>query len=251
LKCGLIGRKLSHSYSPQIHSLISDYEYKLYELEPDDLESFMKTNDLDAFNVTIPYKKDVIPYCNKLSDGAKKIGAVNTIVKEKDGTLSGYNTDYYGFLYMLNSANVVVKGKKAIVLGSGGASLTCQVVLKDLGASEVVVISRNGENNYNNLHKHFDSHIIVNATPVGMYPNVDNSPLDLTNFKQCETVLDLIYNPAKTKLLQQADEISINNANGLAMLVAQAKKAYELFTDSCIDDSIIEKILKEFKIWKF
>ena len=248
MKCGLIGRKLSHSYSPQIHSYFSDYEYKLYELEPNELESFMKSNDLDAFNVTIPYKKDVIPYCNKLSVGAERIGAVNTIVKEKDGKLSGYNTDYYGFLYMLNSTDVDVKGKKAIILGSGGASLTCQVVLKDLGASEVVVISRNSENNYNNLNKHFNAEVIVNATPVGMYPNIENSPIDLTDFKQCEAILDLIYNPVKTKLLKQADELNINNANGLSMLVAQAKKAYELFTDSCIDDSIIENILKDLEI---
>ena len=247
MKFGLLGRKLSHSYSPQIHSYLHNHEYKLYEVEPENLDAFVKSNELDAFNVTIPYKKDIITYCNKLSETAKKIGAVNTVVREKDGTLTGYNTDYFGFLYMINSTNVDVKDKKAIILGSGGASLTCQCVLKDLGAN-VVVISRNSINNYDNLYKHFDAQIVVNATPVGMFPNINNSPVDLNDFKECKAVLDLIYNPAKTKLLKQADELNINNANGLSMLVAQAKKASEYFTNSTIDDSIIEKILKEFKI---
>ena len=247
MKCGLIGRKLSHSFSQQIHSYFSDYDYKLYELEPKELELFLKSNDLDAFNVTIPYKKDVIPYCDRLSETAKKIGAVNTIVKGKDGTLTGYNTDYYGFLYMLKTTNIDVKCKKAIVLGSGGASLTCQCVLRDLGA-QVVVISRNGENNYDNLYKNYDAQIVVNTTPVGMYPEINDSPIDLSVFKECEVVLDLIYNPTETKLLQQANELKINNINGLSMLVAQAKKACEIFTNSCIDNSIIEKILKDIKI---
>ncbi len=248
MKCGLLGRKLGHSYSPQIHSFLNEYEYKLYEVEPEDLDKFMKSTELDAFNVTIPYKKDVIPYCNKLSDGAKKIGAVNTIVREKDGTLTGYNTDYDGFIHMIKTANVDVSGKKAIILGNGGASLTCQCVLKDLGASEVVVFDKEGATSYDDIHLHYDAKIIVNATPVGMYPNVDASLIDLTNFKECEAVLDLIYNPEKTKLLQQAQELGMNIANGLIMLIAQAKKACEYFTSTQIDDSIIEKISKELKI---
>ena len=247
MKCGLLGRKLSHSFSPQIHSFLSDYEYKLYEVEPDDLEVFMKENDLDAFNVTIPYKKDVIKFCDKLSVEAQRLGAVNTVIKENDGTYSGYNTDYYGFLYMIKSSNIQVKGKKSIVLGSGGASQACQSVLNDLGA-DVVVISRLGENNYDNLYKHYDAKIIVNATPVGMYPNVDDCLIELANFKKCEAVLDLIYNPSKTKLLQQAEQQGITFANGLVMLIAQAKKACEFFEGRELEDSIISKIEKELMI---
>ena len=247
MKCGLLGRKLSHSFSPQIHSFLSDYEYKLYEVEPDDLEVFMKENDLDAFNVTIPYKKDVIQFCDKLSVEAQRLGAVNTVIKENDGTFSGYNTDYYGFLYMIKSLNIQVKGKKSIVLGSGGASQACQCVLNDLGA-DVVDISRLGENDYDNLYKNFDAQIIVNATPVGMYPNVDDCLVELANFKKCEAVLDLIYNPSKTKLLQQAEQQGITFANGLVMLIAQAKKACEFFEGRELEDSIISKIEKELVI---
>lgn len=246
MKCGLIGRKLSHSYSPQIHSYFADYDYKLYEVEPENLKSFVLNSDLDAFNVTIPYKKDVLMLCDEVSDTAKTIGAVNTVVK-KNGKIYGYNTDYYGFLYMLNSTNVEVKGKKAIVLGSGGASLTCQAVLNDLGA-KVVVISRNGKDNYNNIDKHYDAQIIVNSTPVGMYPNIDDKPIDLVGFNKCEVVLDLIYNPDKTMLLKQADKLKISNINGLSMLVAQGKKASEIFNSTIIEEKIIEKLLKEFKI---
>ena len=248
MKCGLLGRKLSHSFSPQIHSFLSDYEYKLYEVEPDDLEKFMKENDLDAFNVTIPYKKDVIPYCDKLSVEAQKIGAVNTIVREEDGSLTGYNTDFYGFMYMIERSRAQVKGKKVAVLGNGGASLTCQCVLKDLGAKEIVVFDLKGENTFDDLYKHYDAQIIVNSTPVGMYPNVDDCLVELANFKKCEAVLDLIYNPSKTKLLQQAEQQGITFANGLVMLIAQAKKACEFFEGRELEDSIISKIEKELVI---
>lgn len=248
-KFGLLGRKLSHSYSPQIHSFFYENEYKLYEKEPELLEEFLRSGELDGMNVTIPYKKDVIPFCSKLSETAEKIGAVNTIVKEADGSLTGYNTDYYGFLYMINSAGVDVKGKKAIVLGDGGASLTCQTVLRDLGVSSLDVISLySEENNYDNIYKHYDAQIIVNATPVGMYPKVDESIIDLKPFNKCEAVFDLIYNPKKTMLLKQADEMGIRNSNGILMLIAQAKKSAEFFINSSIDDNIIEKIAKELKV---
>lgn len=244
-KFGLLGRKLGHSYSPQIHKFFYDNEYLLYEKEPDEVENFLKSGLLDGMNVTIPYKKTVIPFCDKLSKTAQKIGAVNTIVKEPDGTLTGYNTDYCGFEYMIKSAGADIKGKKAIVLGNGGASLTCQCVLKDLGASEIVVFDIVGEHTYEDLPNHYDGEIIVNATPVGMYPNVDDSITDLKPFKNCECVLDLIYNPKKTKLLKQADELGIKNANGILMLISQAKKSAEFFTGEKIDDSIIERIAKE------
>lgn len=248
MKCGLLGRKLDHSYSPQIHSFLGDYEYKLYEVEPEDLPAFMNSGELDAFNVTIPYKKDVIPFCKRLSDSAEKIGAVNTIVKEKDGSLTGYNTDYYGFVSMIAHSGAVIKDKKAIVLGNGGASLTCQCVLKDMEASEIVVFDLVGENTFDDLYKHYDAEVIVNATPVGMYPNINDCLVDLKNFTKCGAVLDLIYNPSKTKLLLQADELNIPNANGLLMLIAQAKKASEFFTGTKIDDRIIEKIARELKV---
>lgn len=249
-KFGLLGRKLSHSYSPQIHKFFDNYEYKLYEKEPEELNKFLTCCELDGMNVTIPYKKDVIKYCSSLSKQAEKIGAVNTLVKNSDGTFKGYNTDYFGFLYMIKSINAKIKSKKAIVLGTGGASLTCQAVLEDLEAKEIVVISRNGENNYNNIDKHFDAQVIVNATPVGMYPNIDNSIIDLACFENCETVLDLIYNPEKTMLLKQAEELSLNYSNGLSMLIAQAKQSAEYFLDKTIDDKIIEEISKELKLWR-
>lgn len=241
MQCGLLGRKLGHSYSPQIHSYLGEYPYDLFEQEPDQLKSFFENADFSAINVTIPYKKDVIPYCHELSDVARKLGSVNTIVKRSDGTLIGHNTDYFGFLSMVERSGLQVSGKKVLVLGSGGASVTVVAVLEALGAN-VVVISRTGENNYANLHRHFDAYAIVNTTPVGMYPNVDDSPVDLKGFANLRGVLDLIYNPARTRLLQQAEEMGLIAHNGLWMLVAQAKESAEWFTGKSIDDEIIPEI---------
>ncbi len=239
--CGLLGRKLGHSYSPQIHAKLWDYEYRLFEAEPEKLEDFLKNGDFQGINVTIPYKKDVIPHLTCLSDIAKRIGSVNTVVRKADG-LYGYNTDQYGFMYMVKRTGVDVSGKKAIVLGSGGASLTVIDVLRELGASEIVVISRTGENNYENISRHYDAEIIVNATPVGMYPNNGECKLDLSKFTQCLCVLDIVYNPSLTGLLLQAEKLGIPFENGLSMLVAQAKRASELFTDTVIPDSVIPEI---------
>ena len=250
MEFGLLGRKLSHSYSPKIHTFFGNYKYELIEKEPENLAEFFENKDFLGINVTIPYKKDVIKYCDELSPIASKIGAVNTIVN-KNGKLYAHNTDYFGFSYMIKKAEIDVKNKKAIVLGSGGASVTCCAVLKDLGACEVVVISRKGENNYNNIGKHFDAEIIVNATPVGMYPNVNESIIDLADFKNCEGVLDLIYNPDKTLLLKQAERLNIKFSNGLSMLIAQAKESAEWFLDKKIDNEIIEQAEKELKLWKF
>ena len=191
--------------------------------------------------MTIPYKKDVIAHLTYLSDIAKRIGSVNTIVRKADG-LYGYNTDQYGFMYMVKRTGVDVTGKKAIVLGSGGASLTVIDVLSELGASEIVVISRAGENNYENISRHYDAEIIVNATPVGMYPNNGECKLDLSKFTKCICVLDIVYNPSLTELLLQAEKLEIPFENGLSMLVAQAKRAAELFTDTVISDSVIPEI---------
>lgn len=241
-KCGLLGRKLGHSYSPQIHSMLADYEYLLYEKEPEELEAFLKSGEFDGLNVTIPYKKSVIPYCDELSDTARKIGSVNTLVRREDGTLYGDNTDAFGFEALLHHSGISAENKKCLVLGTGGAAVTVCAVLEDLGAKEVITISRSGDNNYENIAKHSDAHIIVNATPVGMYPNNGQSPLDLSIFKNCCGVLDVVYNPARTALLLQAEEMGIPNACGLYMLVAQAKKSSEDFTGSSIAESEISRI---------
>ena len=240
MKCGLLGRKLGHSYSPEIHSYLGDYSYKLFEKEPEELEEFLKYGDFSAINVTTPYKKTVIPYLDDLSDRAKKLGAVNTIVR-RNGMLIGHNTDYFGFETMLRTSGVQIAGKKVLVLGSGGASNTAVAVLQEHGGN-VVIISRTGENNYNNLHLHEDAAMIVNTTPVGMYPNVGASPIDLTLFDRLEAVLDVVYNPARTQLLLDAQSRGIKTMNGLLMLVAQAKEASEWFTDSTIHDEKIKTI---------
>ena len=239
-RAGLIGRKLSHSFSPQIHAELADYDYTLFELEPDDVGTFLQNGSFDATNVTIPYKKTVMPYLAEISDEAQKIGSVNTITRTEKG-LRGDNTDYFGFSCMLRKSGIEVKNKKCLVLGSGGASVTVTAVLRDMGA-DVVVISRSGENNYDNLHLHKDAAVIVNTTPVGMYPNTGDSPIDLCLFPALSGVLDLIYNPARTQLLLDAQKRNIPCINGLSMLTAQAKKACALFLDTVIDDSEIDRI---------
>lgn len=242
LKCGLLGEKLGHSYSPQIHSMLADYEYKLFEKSPEELEDFLKSGEFDGLNVTIPYKKSVMPYCAELSPTAAQIGSVNTIVRRSDGSLYGDNTDAFGFEKLIVHNGIEVKGKKALVLGTGGASVTAQAVLKNLGASEVVVISRKGEDNYENIAKHADAEIIANTTPVGMYPNNGKAAVDLTQFPKLSGVLDVVYNPARTALLLQAEKLCIPCAGGLYMLVSQAKRSCELFTGNSIPDSEIDRI---------
>lgn len=241
MKCGLLGRKLGHSYSPQIHSYLGDYSYELLEKEPEELRTFLKQGDFTGINVTMPYKKDVIPYLDELSPVAKKMGAVNTIIRRPNGSLFGHNTDYFGFASMLKRSGLRVAGKKVLVLGSGGASNTVCAVLQEADAN-VIVISRSGENNYDNLHLHADASVIVNTTPVGMYPNTGVSPVDLKAFSKLEGVLDVVYNPANTQLLLDAERLGLPAKNGLWMLVAQAKEAAEYFTNTTIDDSVIETI---------
>ena len=242
MRCGLLGRKLGHSYSPQIHAQLGDYSYSLFEKEPEALADFLKNGDFTGLNVTIPYKKDVIPYLDELSDRAKKLGAVNTIVRKPNGKLIGHNTDYFGFETMLADSGIHVQGKKALVCGSGGASNTAVAVLREKGA-QVVVLSRSGPDNYENLEKNADAALIVNATPVGMYPNVDAAAIeDLSRFPKLEGVLDLIYNPARTKLLLEAEKLGLKTENGLKMLVAQAKESAEWFTGTKIDDGVIDAI---------
>lgn len=240
MECGLLGRKLGHSYSPQIHALLGTYSYRLMELEPEAVGPFLKAGAFTGLNVTIPYKKTVIPYLDALSPEARRLGAVNTILR-REGRLIGHNTDYFGFRYLVEKSGLHVAGKKALVLGSGGASNTASAVLEELGA-RVVVISRTGENNYQNLSRHADAAVIVNATPVGMYPNTGVSPLDLGQFPGLEGVLDAIYNPARTQILLDAERRGLTAVNGLWMLVAQAKESAQWFTGAPISDDVIAPI---------
>ena len=242
MKCGLLGRKLGHSYSPQIHGLFADYSYELFEREPEALESFVRQGNWSGLNVTIPYKKTVLPLCDELSPRARRIGAVNTLVRRPDGTLFGDNTDAYGFEKLIETNGIAVAGRKCLVFGSGGASVMACAVLQDLGAGSVTVVSRRGEDNYDNLGRHADAALLVNTTPLGMYPHTGVSPVALDAFPACEAVLDVVYNPARTEFLLQAERRGIPHAGGLYMLVAQAKRSAELFTGRTIPDAEIDRI---------
>ena len=233
MRAGLLGRKLGHSFSPRSHSFFGDYSYDLFEVEPENLSAFMTSGAFDALNVTIPYKRDVIPFCAELSEAARGIGSVNTIVRRPDGTLFGDNTDAAGFAAMLKKIGCSPAGKKALVLGSGGASLTACHVLKSMGA-EFTVISRSGKNNYENLHIHADADILVNTTPVGMFPHTGTSPVDLDLLPRLSCVLDVIYNPSRTRLILDAEDRNIPCLSGLTMLVEQARAASERFTGGSI-----------------
>lgn len=210
----------------------------------------METHDFKGINVTIPYKKDVIPYLDEMDEAARAIGAVNTIVN-RDGRLCGYNTDCPGFLYMMKQAGVCVRGKKVLVLGTGGAAQAILAALHQEQAASVISVSRSGKGDavtYEECARlHCDAQVIVNTTPAGMYPNIDQSPLDLTPYKNCAAVLDVIYNPSETKLTAQAKNLGMKAATGLTMLVAQAKYACELFLDRPLPDSMIEIITEELR----
>jgi shikimate dehydrogenase len=239
---GLLGEKLGHSFSPLIHGYLGEYDYLLYEVAAGDLDSFMKDRRFDGINITIPYKQQVMPYCATLSHEAQMIGSVNTIIKDESGALHGHNTDYHGFNVMLEHGGIDPKGKKVLVLGDGGSARTVRAALDGLGAHEIVTISRRGENNYGNIDRHYDADIIVNTTPVGMYPDNGNSPLRITEFRQLTGVADLIYNPTRTRLLLEAKRLGIPCVNGLAMLVAQAEKASRLFLDGYARPELVNKI---------
>lgn len=242
---GLLGEKLGHSFSPEIHSMLGNYEYRLFEVEKNELENFIKHGEWNGINVTIPYKKEVMPFLDEISENAQKIGSVNTVVRRSDGTLFGDNTDYYGFLYTVKRSGINFFGKKVLVLGTGGASLAVKAVISDLNAREIISISRSGENNYQNIKNHADADIIVNTTPVGMYPKNLVSPVKVSDFTHLSAVFDIIYNPQKTQLVLDAEKLDIPAFSGLSMLVAQAKRASEIFFDKEIDDSVTEKILKK------
>lgn len=241
MRCGLIGEHLGHSFSPLIHKELSDYDYRLYEIAPSELEDFVRNGGLDAFNVTIPYKKEVMKHLDEISQEALSIGSVNTVVRGKDGKLRGYNTDYFGFNHMVDLSGIDVRGKSAVVFGAGGASLTVCAVLRDRGIKDLTVIGRK-DNTTENISKLAGAEIVVNATPVGMYPNNGSSPVSLSAFPRCICVFDVIFNPALTALLLDAEARGIPFVNGLPMLVAQAARAFEIFTSYTSEEGCIARI---------
>ena len=250
MEYGLIGEKLGHSYSKQIHEKLAAYTYDLCPLTREEFPVFMEQRAFRAINVTIPYKKDVIPYLDELDENAAAIGAVNTIVN-KDGRLVGHNTDFSGFAYMMREAGINAAGKKVLVLGTGGASAAVLAVLRRQGAARVISVSRTGKDGAVTYEEcaalHRDAALIVNTTPVGMYPAVDASPLDLAPFSGCEAVLDVIYNPGETKLTAQAKALGMKGVTGLSMLVAQAKYACEFFLETTLPDDLIPRITEEIR----
>ena len=246
MEYGLIGEKLGHSFSKIIHEMIADYKYELKEIAKENLDSFMKAKDFKCINVTIPYKKSVLPYLDFISDEAKKIGCVNTIVN-KDGKLYGYNTDYYGLKLLIKKQNVNLENKNVLVLGTGGTSLTAKAVLKDLNVSNIYQASRKsieGLISYDDIYN-YDINYIVNTTPVGMYPNNNDKLIDITKFNNLVGLVDVIYNPLNTNLVLDGKENNLKADGGLYMLIAQAVYAIKLFKNIEIDDSIIDDVYKK------
>lgn len=250
MKYGLIGEHLKHSYSCEIHAQIADYEYELHELPPSGLGGFLKKREFNAINVTIPYKQDVIPYLDEISDTAKRIGAVNTIVN-RNGRLYGDNTDFAGMLALAKHIGVDMKGRKVLILGTGGASKTGHALAEYMGAQSVYYVSRSGKDgsiSYEQaVTEHGDAQIIINATPVGMFPKQDGRPIDISAFPKLEGVIDAIYNPLRTNLVLDAQERGIPAEGGLYMLSAQAVHASAVFRDIPLDESLVDKAFKSVK----
>lgn len=248
MRYGLIGEKLGHSFSKDIHERIADYTFDLIPLSKEEFKTFMEKKEFTALNVTIPYKKDVIPYLDEMDEHAKAIGAVNTIVN-RDGKLKGYNTDFTGFLYMVKKHNVHMEGKKVLIIGNGGASAAIQAVVQHESAGSMVIVDvvpGNGAISYDEMFSsHLDAEIIINTSPIGMYPRIGNAPIDISMFHKCEAVLDVIYNTILTRLCFEAQEMDIKRVNGLEMLIAQAKQSVEFFLDKSIDDQIIDDIYQD------
>ena len=244
---GCIGEKLGHSFSKEIHNKIGAYSYELKEIAPDALDAFMQAKDFRGINVTIPYKERVLMHLDEIDESARAIGAVNTVVN-RGGKLYGYNTDFYGMEGLIRHAGISIEGKKVAILGTGGTAKTANAVAKSLGAAEILTVSRKKEAGrilYDELYqKHRDTQIIINTTPVGMYPNADVSPLDLTLFKKLSGVIDAVYNPLDTNLICQAKKRAIAAEGGLFMLVAQAVRASEIFMNTEYDGDLLEKIYK-------
>ncbi|MBR0409173.1 MAG: hypothetical protein IJI53_14165 [Clostridia bacterium] len=241
MEYGLIGERLGHSYSPRIHRFFGDYDYQLYPMAIQDVETLLREKRFKGLNVTIPYKQTVLPFCDALSQEVQAIGSANTLVN-RDGKLFAYNTDLAGMLSMLDRAGIGLTGKKVVILGSGGTSLTAQAACRVRRARETVVVSRSGPVTYEDLYaNHADAEIILNATPVGMYPKNLVSPIELSRFPKVQGVADVIYNPAKTALLLDAEAAGIPCIDGLWMLVAQAWHAAKLFLDAEIPEEKVQE----------
>lgn len=246
MEYGLIGEKLGHSYSQMIHARLADYRYELKEVAPERLDAFIEARNFRGLNVTIPYKQAVMKHCAELSPEAMEVGSVNTLVVRPDGSLFGHNTDIDGFIYMLRRGEIDPAGAKAVILGSGGTSLTARAALTRLGAREIVTVSRKGPVDYAALYaEHADAEILVNATPVGMYPKNGASPVELDRLPKVRGVADVIYNPEKTALILAAQAKGIPAVSGLSMLVAQAREAAELFAGHAIPAGRVEDIVSE------
>lgn len=230
MKYGLIGNPLGHSHSPYLHGKFGIDGYELHPLGKDELEEFFKRREFSSVNVTIPYKRDVMPLLDDIDPTAAECGAVNTVVNN-GGKLTGYNTDVFGMDFALKAAGITLNGKKVVVLGSGGTSHTACTLARNSGAERVTVVSRTGEFNYDNLHLLSDAQVIVNATPVGMYPAIDARPVDLDKFPAVEGVFDAVYNPLRTEFVLQAQRKGIKHASGLLMLSAQAAAAAKIFKE--------------------
>ncbi len=245
MKYGLIGEHLKHSFSKAIHEQIGDYVYEILEIEPQNVEAFMKKKDFLGINVTIPYKEKVIPYLDYIDDSAKKIGAVNTVVN-RDGKLYGYNTDYSGMRALVMRIGLEIKNKKVLIIGTGGTSKTATAVVSDLGAKEIIYVSNvsvEGALTYEEVYQsHRDVEIIFNTSPVGMYPKNEHSPIDLEKFPKLEGVLDVVYNPIRTKLVQKAKALGLKSEGGLYMLGAQAVYAYQHFTGNTVSLELCDKV---------
>ena len=248
MEYGLIGEHLPHSFSKIIHEKLAPYSYELHELRPDEVDSFMRGKEFKGINVTIPYKQTVIPYLDEISDQARSIGAVNTVVN-RNGRLCGYNTDYFGMKSLIERLGIDPAGKKVLILGTGGTSKTAFAVATDMGASEVYKVSRTGKEGvptYEEAYeRHTDAQIIINTTPCGMYPAIDDCPLDLSRFPDLCGVIDAIYNPLRTVLILEAQKRGIPAEGGLYMLVVQAVYAAELFADRKIESEKTDQVFKE------
>lgn len=250
MEYGLIGEKLGHSFSAEVHSKIADYKFELHEVPAEKIDEFMSAKNFCGINVTIPYKQTVIPYLDFVDENALKIGAVNTVVN-KSGKLYGYNTDFGGLLALINRKFDNLTGKKVLILGGGATAKTARAVLEYLNAAEILTVSRTPKNNqisYSDaVTVHKNASVIINATPVGMHPNIDNTPISLKEFSNLELVVDVIYNPLRTKLLIEAESLGITAFSGLYMLVAQAVLAAEYFTENHFSTDVIDDIYNQLK----
>lgn len=248
MKYGLIGEKLTHSFSKEIHNLLGGYDYELCELKENELDTFFKKKDFCGINVTIPYKTSVIKYLDYIDEATQQIGAVNTVVN-KGGKLFGYNTDAFGLSSLIKKNGADLKGKKVLILGGGGTTKTAFFVAQKSGAKCVIRVSRTEKEGFVTYTEarelHTDANVLINTTPVGMYPDTEKSPIDISEFNRLEAVFDAIYNPLNSRLILAARQRGIIAAGGLYMLVAQAYKSAELFSGKSIDESLIDKTYKQ------